>query len=496
MNVSKTGVNYVYSMLYRLSSCVLPLVVTPRIARVLGAENNGVYVITSVVACIFIMLCKLGLENYGNRAIAVARDDPKERSRVFCSIYALQLCASAISITVYVVMTACFIKEHQAVYWLQLLYVLSALFDVSWFFFGIEKFRLTTVRSLIARALIIAGVYVFVNDQNDLVVYTAVMSGCFLLEQCMLFPFVFKHVRVARPRLADVKRHIKPNLVLFIPILALSVYHWMDKIMLGAMVDTGTVAYYNYAESIINLPKGIVQALGTVMLPRISYLVARGRDRECAPLFGTSMELACVIGCALCFGIIGVAPVFVPLFLGPDYTPTILLTMELAIVMIPMSVADVIQTQHLIPFRRDIVYVWSIIIGACVNLMLNVCLIPPLKATGAIIGTLGAELAVCVYQLVRVRAFYPSRRLLANLLPYVLIGTASALATLALGGLEMDALPLMMVQTAVMGGSYLALCAIYFAVQKRLKPGYQSPINRFRKGMDARDMQAEGGSEP
>ena len=33
--------------------------------------------------------------------------------------------------------------------------------------------------------------------------------------------------------LADIIKHLKPNLILFVPIAAVSVYHILDKIMLG-----------------------------------------------------------------------------------------------------------------------------------------------------------------------------------------------------------------------------------------------------------------------
>ena len=68
---------------------------------------------------------------------------------------------------------------------------------------------------------------------------------------------------------------------LFLPLFALSIYNWMDKIMLGVIVkSTAVVAFYVYAENIINLPKGLLSALDTVMLPRISNLVANHHIEE------------------------------------------------------------------------------------------------------------------------------------------------------------------------------------------------------------------------
>ncbi len=164
MEQNKLSRNYLYSRLSRLSICVLPLIVTPYLTRVLSAEYNGQYVYTSTIACFFIMFSKLGLESYGNRSIAVCRDDPQQRSRVFCSIYALQLTSSVLSITAYLVLLYTGIPpELRTVCLLQLMYVGTGLFDVSWFFYGLEQFRLTTLRSVGARVLIIIGLFTFVR---------------------------------------------------------------------------------------------------------------------------------------------------------------------------------------------------------------------------------------------------------------------------------------------------------------------------------------------
>ena len=51
--------NYIYNIIYRLSICILPLIITPFSARVLGADGVGLYSLSSAVACYFIMFGKL-----------------------------------------------------------------------------------------------------------------------------------------------------------------------------------------------------------------------------------------------------------------------------------------------------------------------------------------------------------------------------------------------------------------------------------------------------
>ena len=478
--------NYLYNLVYHLSIMVLPLLVTPYIARVLGAENNGLYAFSSTIVCYFIMFGKLGLDNYGNRSIAFCREDITQRSRTFISIYAIQLCTSAVSVALYVGVVGVFFQQNAVLYKIQLIYVLSVLFDVSWFFYGMEKFRLTTLRSLLTRGLLIVSVFLFVHTENDLHIFTFLMAMSFLLEQIILFLFVFRYVRWVRVKLADIRVHFIPNLKLFIPLLALSVYNWMDKIMLGFIVDKESVAYYNYAESIINLPKGIITALGTVMLPKIANMVANNELEASRSAMGRSMKFIGFIACALCFGIAAMSPVFVPWFLGPQYMPTILLTLELAIVMIPMSIIDVIQTQYLIPFKLDHIYIRSVIAGAGVNLALNSGLIPLLGASGAVIATLGAQVTVAGYQLYKIRKAYPLRRLLKAFGPYLLSGAAMFAAVFSMQSLALSPVALMGLQLITGAAVYMGCVAAYTLVfgggKQGLKAMYTDLLGGRRRG--------------
>lgn len=474
--------NYFYNVVYRLSICILPLIVTPYVARVLGAERIGTYAFSSTVACYFIMFGKLGLDNYGNRSIASCRENLEKRSRIFWGIYLMQLVTSILSMLVFVFLVLTVFQEKRSIYWMQLMYVGSILFDVSWFFYGMEKFRITMIRSLISRAFIIIFVFTFVHSENDLWIYTCVMSACFLLEQVQLVPFLFRHVKWVPLKKEDIICHIVPNFKLFIPLFALSVYHWMDKIMLGVIVkSTAVVAFYTFAENIINLPKGILSALDTVMLPRISNLVANQHIEESVKKMQNSIRFNSFVCCALCFGIAGVSPSFVPWFFGPEYTPTILLTIELAIVMIPMSVADVVQTQYLIPFHLEHIYIRSVTLGALTNIILNLVLIPYYGASGAVLGTLGAEIIVCAYQMVHIKDAYKFRQLIRMMLPFMICGVLEFAVTYSLCGLPIPAFLLLLLQICVGGVVYLAGCGIYVKyiskeyrnlgdIIKRLKP--------------------------
>lgn len=470
--------NYIYNVIYRLSICLLPFFITPYIARVIGAEGVGLYSFSSTVALYFIMFAKLGLDNYGNRSIAACRDNEEERSKTFLAIYIMQIITSVFSILIYIFLVVNVFKDNQYIYWIQLLYVMSALFDVSWFFYGMEKFRITTIRSLISRMLIIVFVYSFVRTEDDLWIYALIMSASFLFEQLQLIPFIYKHVKITPLKKDDIISHIMPNIKLFIPLFALSIYNWMDKIMIGVMVGgTATVAFYTYAENIITLPKGIISALDTVMLPSISNLVANNHLEDAIKKMRNSIAFNIFLSCGFCFGIAGIAPTFVPWFLGKEFSPTIILTIQLAITIIPMSISSVIQVQYLIPFKKENIYIKAVALGALSNLILNLILIPWQGASGAVIATIVAESLVCIYLLINIRDVYPLRQLFKRLIPLIVCGFLEFAVIYLLSRLTINIIFLLFIQLLIGGIVYLAGYSFYLIYIRKEYSGLRDLIN-------------------
>ena len=163
--------NFSYNLVYQVLNLVILLVTSPYIARVLGPDKSGIYSYTYSVANFFLLAAMLGVNNYGNRSIALIRDDKEKLSKTFSSIYVLQLLTSAISVTAYVIYLVWIIDANRTVALVQGVYLMSAAFDINWFFFGLEKFKLTVTRNMVIRILSLVGIFVFVKDQNDLFIY-------------------------------------------------------------------------------------------------------------------------------------------------------------------------------------------------------------------------------------------------------------------------------------------------------------------------------------
>ncbi len=93
--------NYVYNLIYQVLVLILPLVTTPYISRVLGAENIGIYSYTTSISAYFILFGSLGIALYGQREIAYKQGNKKDYSKTFWEIVALRFITIFISLIIF-----------------------------------------------------------------------------------------------------------------------------------------------------------------------------------------------------------------------------------------------------------------------------------------------------------------------------------------------------------------------------------------------------------
>lgn len=438
--------NFAYNIAYQILILILPLITAPYVSRVIGAEGQGIYSYTYSIAQYFVLFAMLGLANYGNRTIAKSKNNKETLSKEFCSIYALQIITSSIVILAYIVYIVFFNNVYKIYSIIQLIYIISTVFDINWFFFGMEKFKLTVTRNTVIRILSALSIFIFVKEKNDLILYMIIMIGGTFLSQLVLWPFLKKEIKFIKPEWKDIKKHIKPNIILFIPVIAVSIYKIMDKIMLGSMSDVSNVGYYENAEKIINIPMSIITALGTVMLPRISNLVANGEKNKTMEYISKSIELVLFLSIPMFFGLLAIGRNFAPIFFGENFIKTGYIIQYLSITMVFISWANVIRTQYLIPNEKDKIYIVSVFGGAIVNVVINYLLIPKYNAVGAAIGTIFAEMFVMLYQTYAVRKELEIKKYLDYLYEYAIKGLIMYILIILLNNVIENKIILIMVQ--------------------------------------------------
>lgn len=390
--------NFIYNITYQILVMIIPLITAPYLSRIVGPKGVGVYSYNYSIVYYFMLITLLGVNNYGNRTIAKVRDDKNKLSYNFWSIYLFQLMMGLIMVILYLGYIYIFDINYKNIALIDTLFIISSILDINWFFFGLEEFKKTITRNIFVKTGTIILIFIFVKTQNDLWKYTIIMSGMTCLSQLILWGFLKDKINMTKISIKDIIQHIKPNFILFIPIIAISLYKMMDKIMLGIIANVEEVAYYENAEKIHNIPMSLIMALGTVMLPRMSNILSKGKKKLANEYIRKSMKFVMFMSFAMCVGLIVVGEKFAPVYFGEKFSKSGILIILLAITIPFSAIANVLRTQYIIPNEKDKIYICSVFVAAFFNLILNAIFIPRLYSVGACIGTISAEALVMIFQ--------------------------------------------------------------------------------------------------
>ena len=472
--------NFIYQIIYEVVIIILPLVSAPYVARVIGPEGTGIYSYHYSVASYFLPFSNLGIKNYGNRIIAKSRDDQDCLNKTFSNLVFFHILISIVVLLFYVVYIYFFVNSIERIYSLIMIFtVVSGLIDISWYYFGTENFKITVTTNVFVKIISFVSIFLFVKTANDLWKYCLILAFSTFLSQIILWFPLKDQITLVKPSYAEMYPHFLPMLILFIPSIAVSFYKTMDKIMIGVICDKIQLGYYDNAEKIVNIPNSVINAFGTVMLPRMSNIIDKKDRRETLYYTQISMLYVMWLSYALCFGLASIAQNFAPFFFGKDFTYTGYLIMGLCTTIPFMSFANVLRTQFLIPSERDKEFIISLIGGALINLIMNLLLLPHLGAMGAILGTITSEIVVCMIQCWYVRNDLPLKSYFSQSKIFILFGSIMFFISFGIGRIKPNHIVTLVCQIFFGLIVYVILSGIYFYIKH--EPTFLIIFNKLKR---------------
>ena len=470
--------NYLYQIVYQIMQIIIPLITAPYLMRVLGAEGNGIYSYVYSIADYFVAFGALGIATYGNRLIAQSRDNRHALNNAFSSLLCAHVLVSGIVLVVYLVFFAFFGGAYSTYYAIMIPLIISGIFDISWFFYGLEEFKIAVTRNIAIKVLSAILIFMFVRTEADLWKYLAITSLSTLVGTAVLWFHINRYVRFVKPSISETLKHIRPLCVLFVSTLAVSLYTKMDKIMVGQLSDMTQVGYYEGAYKIYAILNGIAAAFGTVMLPRMSNIVANHDENAINRQMKYSFKYIMCVSVAISFGMYAVSTTLIPIYYGDAYVDSIHVLKILSISSIFCNMAHIIRTHFLLPHSMDKEQVACVVVAAIGNVLVNAALIPFLGASGAAIGTVFAELTALIVQIVLVKKYIKISKNLLPTIVYSLFGFVMVLVVKFIEQLMGITVLSLAVETLVGAIVYLLLCLIYLIITK--DPLILRCINRIK----------------
>ncbi len=419
--------NYLYNVGYQILAIIVPLITSAYVSRVLRPEGVGANAFTNSIINYFMLIANMGIGYYGNRQIAYVRENRKKMAKTFWEIQIVKTIMTLIACIAFEVFMMFYTRQANYM-WAQSINLIAVAFDISWFYEGIEDFKVTVLKNSFVKIVSMIAIFLLIKNPSDVTLYIIVLAMSTLLGNLTLWPNIRRDLPKINIKSLKPWPHFLPMIELFIPQIAIQVYVQLNRTMLGVMVNETAAGFYQYSDSLVKITLALVTATGTVMLPHVANAFSKGNMNQVNTMLYKSFDFVSSMAYPMMFGLAAVSLTLAPKYYGPGYGPVGRAMMIESIVILMIAWSNAIGVQYLLPLNRVKQFTASVTVGAVVNIILNVPLIHLWGLNGAMWATVISEFSVTLYQLWVVRHSLSYRELFKGSWKYFISGLIMFLA--------------------------------------------------------------------
>lgn len=391
------AMNAFYNVLYRVLNLLFPLVTTTYIARILLPEGVGKVTIALNIVQYFVIVAGLGIPNYGIREIAKVRIDRESENKVFSELFFLNALSTSICLVTYfsIIIRFGYFQRDEDLYFVSGLLLIFNYINVDWFYQGNEEYKYIAVRNTVVKIISVVLLIIFIKEPRDYLKYTLIyclaLGGNYILNVFNLrgkVTLVYKGL--------DIRRHLKPVMVLLASTISIELYTMVDVTMLGALCEECVVGYYNNASKFARMINSLIASIGAVLLPRLSFYYTHNKESEFSNTIKTVRDVLLYLTIPAVVGVMLLSEDIIVVLFGRAFQPASLTLAIMSVLIFAVVFNNLYGTQILITIGQEKELLRSVITGAAVNIVLNSVLIPYAGHNGAAVASVTSELVVWI----------------------------------------------------------------------------------------------------
>lgn len=389
--------NFVALSILQIGNYFFPLLTFPYLIRVLGPEKFGIVALAQSFIQFFIVITDYGFNLSATRKVSQVRHDLEELSLTFFSVLAIKAALCFLSLAGLLLILAT--VPHLAAEWRLYLFTFgmvigTVLFPV-WFFQGLELMGYITVFNVSSKFLILVLTVLFINKEGDYLLVPVINSGVALGFGFLSLWLAWKQTcyRWLWPSWAQHKATLREGWHLFLSQAVATIYNQLNVFLLGMLTTASYVGYYAAGEKIVRALVYLSVPVSTAIFPRVSRMLVSSREET----FGFLRRVALWGGLfflLLSVATFALAPWLVPLVLGKQFGPSVIVVQLLAILPLTIFLDNIFGTQILINLHHERTFFAIGLVAGIINLILLVLLVSRLHHVGSALAYLGCELFI------------------------------------------------------------------------------------------------------
>lgn len=305
-----------------LLNFLVPLVMIPYLARVLGAKGWGGVAFALSFAGLISLVSEYGFYMSGQREAARSKHDRKRLSNVFWDVLSAKLLLTCAIVPIAFAASR-FIPILKEDSWLLggvLLIGTTQGLNLGWYFRGIQRIKLAAGIEVAAKGIGVALVFILISSPADSWKYFYALGGTQLGAFVLSVWFACKTIPLRTPTLSGGVKALRLGREIFLMHVMGSVFTTSNAFILGLLAPLQVVGYFAGAEKIVRFVANAMDPIRNAMFPRLSVFVnhdRQGARRQITRVIVATGIVSAILGCLIYL----FAPTLVSWLLGNEFTP-------------------------------------------------------------------------------------------------------------------------------------------------------------------------------
>ncbi len=395
--------NIIYNFFKTFSSIVFPLLIFPYISRVLAPDNIGRIQFGQSIVNYFALIASLGIATYAIRLCSTVRNDREKLGLMASEIFSINVFTTALA---YVLMTISLLlfrelHDYRILIAIQSITIIMTTMGTDWVNSAMEDFKYITIRTFIIQILSLIAIFCFVRKPDDYFIYAVVMALSASGTNILNIWYRRRYCKVTFTTHIKWSKHLKPILLLFVMLLAQSIFSNADTTMIGIMRGDYEVGLYSVPVKITNIISQVFASVLIVVLPQLSIGFEENNFEKINILLHKILSLTITIGLPCITGAYVLAEELILVAAGAEYSPAV---PALKILMISAFFSLIggsfFGNMILLPSKKEKEFMIACCITAIANVLFNAIFIP-VYGLNAAAGTTVASYFILMLLLIR-----------------------------------------------------------------------------------------------
>ena len=372
-------------------------------ARYLGAEGFGILSFALAFTAMFGVLTDLGLQTLATREISRDKTLAEKYLGNVATIKMILVVITFSLISITINLMGYPEQTIMVVYFIGASIVISAFSQIFYSIFqAFEKMEYQSLGQILNSVLMFFGILYAINQEYNVIGFALIYFSVSVIV--LINNFIVSAWKFVKPKiLTDFnfwKIAIKGAIPFGLTNIFIVIYYYIDTIMISIMVPDGNevVGWYNAAYRLILVLLFIPTVYITAVFPIMSKFHNTSKD-SLKFIFEKSTKYMLILGIPIVVGVTLLADRIILIFFGSDYAPSII-ALQILVWSFLFAALGGVFGYLLNAINKQMILTKIVGIGATLNIILNLILIPYYSYLGASIATDFTRLVVISIELI------------------------------------------------------------------------------------------------